>query len=148
MHLIQPNRWSCLATSFAMSCGRSTATMVKRVGHDGSTILWPTLAEPKRRRGFAVNELLKVALDMGAAFTPIIPIWPQQPCPTVGAHSVQLPEEWMDTVFDNHDGVVILKDHAVAWSKDLHKILDPNGEAYFRPPNFYMTMEVFWARVV
>jgi hypothetical protein len=44
---------------------------LRRIGHDGSGIAFPTEPEPACRRGFHVQECIDVALRLGYAITPI-----------------------------------------------------------------------------
>ena len=69
-HQLNPNRWSCIATSFAMALDIPVAELIRRIGHDGSEIVSPA-KEPAGRRGFHVQECVAVALTLGFAVTPI-----------------------------------------------------------------------------
>ena len=66
----QPNRWSCLATSFAMALGITVEEFIELVGHDGSEILFPDLKEPWCRRGFHVQEAIYQARNLKWTVTP------------------------------------------------------------------------------
>jgi hypothetical protein len=67
----QPNRWSCLPTSFAMVLDVPVEELLRSIGHDGSEIAFPTEPEPACRRGFHIQECIDVALRLGCAVTPI-----------------------------------------------------------------------------
>ena len=69
--IVQPNRWSCLPTAFAMAIGITVEEMVNAIGHDGSKIIWPDLPEPRCRRGFHTQECIRVALLLGKSVTPV-----------------------------------------------------------------------------
>jgi hypothetical protein len=67
---LQPNRWSCVVTSFAMALGIKVDDLIKSVGHDGSEIVSPDQG-PAGRRGFHVQECIEIAWLMGFAATEI-----------------------------------------------------------------------------
>lgn len=60
---LQPNRWSCLPTSFAMALDVQLSTVLAIIGHDGSEIIsqWSDYREPYNRRSFHLQELIMVA---------------------------------------------------------------------------------------
>jgi len=64
---IQPNRWSCLPTAFAMAMGEPVKDIMDYLGHDGSEIIWPDLPEPKCRRAFHPQEIVMFAFMRGWA---------------------------------------------------------------------------------
>lgn len=66
-----PNAWSCLPTAFAMALGVDLNYILKDIGHDGSEITHAGLPEPLNRRGFHMQELIKVATQRDHAVTPI-----------------------------------------------------------------------------
>ena len=68
---MQPERWQCAITSFAMVLDLPVAELIRRVGHDGSKIIFPDLPEPKNRRGHNIYELVRIATNCGYAVTPI-----------------------------------------------------------------------------
>jgi hypothetical protein len=43
--------------------------IIKRIGHDGSAIIWPDLPEPQRRRAFHIQECIN-AVSLEWAVTP------------------------------------------------------------------------------
>ena len=69
-HLVQPNRWTCLPTSFAMACDCSLEKILEIIGHDGSEIAHPDLDEPYRRRSFHIQECIWAAAQLGFSITP------------------------------------------------------------------------------
>jgi hypothetical protein len=64
---IQPNRWSCLPTAFAMAMNIPVGEILTYIGHDGSEIIWPDLPEPKCRRAFHPQEIIMFAFVRGWA---------------------------------------------------------------------------------
>ena len=58
------NHWSCLPTAFAQSLNISFDEMIRRIGHDGSRVVWD-LPEPNCRRGFHIQECIDVARQFG-----------------------------------------------------------------------------------
>ena len=49
----QPNRWSCMATAFAMALGIEVSKLIDSIGHDGSEIVEANLELEPLRRGFS-----------------------------------------------------------------------------------------------
>lgn len=142
-----PNRWSCLASSFAMALDVPIDSLIKMVGHDGSEIVWPELPEPTRRRGHHVQEMIYAAYCLGFSVTPF------EAFPTslgrAGTNSFTVPmilqaEERMPRIMKGAVGVVTgenprRRPHAVAW--DGHTLFDPGGLDY-GISDFHM--ETFW----
>src|SRR5262249_31798948 len=64
----QPNRWSCLPTSFAMALGVPVAELIAMIGHDGSEVRW-VAPEPFSRAGFHAQELIRCAWKLGFSVT-------------------------------------------------------------------------------
>lgn len=71
-----PNAWSCLPTAFSIVLGISFEEILGKVGHDGSEITHAGLGEPRNRRGFHMQEMVKMCLQMGMSVTPV-DLWPQ-----------------------------------------------------------------------
>ena len=67
----KPQRWMCLPASFAMALDIPLADVLRDVGHDGGSIVWPNLPEPICRRGFHPQELIDICLSRGYAVTRI-----------------------------------------------------------------------------
>jgi hypothetical protein len=65
------NRWSCLPASFGTVFGLTLEEMFKAIGHDGSTVVFPELEDPERRRAFHPQEMIDVAENLGYVVTPI-----------------------------------------------------------------------------
>lgn len=131
-HLIQPNRWTCLPTSFAMVLCRTLDEILAGVGHDGSEILWPDLPEPRCRRGFHIQEMISYAWSQGFTVTPF------QAVPRLAPDDLETPVSIRPLVDLRQilDGRIAVltglsgrgSPHAVAWDGKL--IRDPNGETY------------------
>ena len=69
MHQLKPNQWSCSITALAMTLNVPVADLVSQLGHDGSEIVFPSLAEPMCRRGFHSQELIHLAWQHGFTVT-------------------------------------------------------------------------------
>lgn len=67
----KPNKWSCMATAFAMVLDLPVAEFFRELGHDGSQVIHPELSDPAGRRGVHVQECLYVALNHGRSVTPV-----------------------------------------------------------------------------
>ena len=142
----KPNRWSCVAVSFAMAINRSFDEFVEEVGHDGSEVIWPWLPEPMCRRGFHIQECIRVAMRHDFTVTPVelIPaIAPSSLPPTPSSEdTIPYPVLYGPTLntnfcyFDQHvlygrgviTGVGRQCLHAVAF--DHGTIYDPEGITY------------------
>lgn len=129
--VLQPNRWSCLPTAFAIILHRYPCEIIEFLGHDGSEIIWPDLEEPYCRRAFHIQEMYWYALTQGYVFTPIEP----RPCilPTGAKEMFEVPllldfesllHSTVGVLVGEHEG----HRHAVAW--DGEKVLDPMGYTY------------------
>ena len=129
---IQPNRWSCLATSFAMVLDINVTDLYEEIGHDGSKIIWPGAKFPYDRRGFHIQELIECCLRRGRFVTPIEPR-PLLASPETGQqYEVKIgdAESRMSYHMQGQEGVLqgVINGgrHAVAW--DGERILDPSGK--------------------
>lgn len=60
-----------MATSFAIVLGIDVKHVLDEIGHDGSLIVNPELAEPNNRRGHHVQECIEACLTRGFAVTPV-----------------------------------------------------------------------------
>lgn len=143
----KPNRWSCVAVSFAMAINRSFDEFVEEVGHDGSEVIFPWLPEPMCRRGFHIQECIRVAVKHDFSVTPIelipaIAPAPSPECPIPSPDVRQIPVLYGPTLntnftyFEQHiryergviTGVGRQCLHAVAF--DAGTIFDPEGITY------------------
>lgn len=134
MKLIRnPNAWSCLLASMAMVLDKSIKELIEKIGHDGSEIVFPELPEPGRRRGFHIQEFIRVILESGYSVMPIEAL----PCSTPdGEHEYSIDflnfedrfRDLMATVPGIITGSASKWNHAVAWSG--WRIYDPLGEIY------------------
>jgi hypothetical protein len=81
----QPNRWSCLTTSFAMVLNITYDELIKEIGHDGSKLMWPDLPDPMCRQSFHIQELILCCYRRGLAVIPfeIYPIAGPSPHPQI-----------------------------------------------------------------
>lgn len=127
-HLTQPNRWSCLATSFAMATAcRTVQEFLDDIGHDGSARVNDG-PEPLCRRTFHVQECIWAAWKRGYSVTefevaPQLAAGPKWP-------PIDVPRNYnLDSLLMAHSGVLIgdgkINRHAVAFDEGC--ILDPNG---------------------
>ena len=69
----QPNRWSCLPTSFAILLNIDVSNIFDFLGHDGSDILWPDLDDPYCRRSFHLQEMVNYCLSTNHCVTTVTP---------------------------------------------------------------------------
>jgi hypothetical protein len=130
--LLQPNRWSCLPTAVAMVMRVTPKEVFDFLGHDGSQIVWPCLAEPFCRRSFHLEEMLEFCLDR--LVYPTVLNVDTSYAPMDGLPDF-LPYPNQDRILNHlsdHDAVLIGERdgnrHAVAWDQNM--ILDPEGLQY------------------
>ncbi len=67
----QPEKWQCAVTSFAMAMDMPVERLIQLLGHDGSAVIFPEQSEPRNRRGHSIYELIRKAIDLNCAVTPI-----------------------------------------------------------------------------
>ena len=128
-HLIQPNRWTCLPTSFAMVLDVPFDLLLQDLGHDGSAIIDSSKPEPYNRQGFAPEEFVRVCYKYGYWCVPVY-------------DNV----EWIDFMLKTYTGVVCGEltpgcPHAMAW--DRISLYDPKGFVY--PLGRLKLFTEFWA---
>lgn len=130
--MTQPNRWSCIITSYAMVLDKPIEMLIELVGHDGSEIIWPTQSEPKCRAGHTHHEMQYVARKLGFYFVDYKPGFIYIPPGETKPMIRQFNESWKE-VLAVHDGVLSgtyegrTNAHAVAWSAKEGLIYDPTG---------------------
>lgn len=61
----------CVLRSFAHAIGEFPKKLIDMLGHDGTEIVDPSMAEPYCRRGFGTPELIQVLFELGYTVTPI-----------------------------------------------------------------------------
>src|SRR5690606_25476948 len=103
------------------------------IGHDGSEAVWPHLPEPLCRRGFHIQECIRVAIAMDKWVTPfeLLPAT----AAADGESDLPIYDEPQFTLFDNlvnnYTGVITgrgVTPHAVAFENG--QIYDPEGYTY------------------
>jgi hypothetical protein len=132
------NNWSCLPTAFAIVLGIDVADFIKHIGHDGSEIIWPTLKDPMRRRGFHVQECIDAASRGGCAVTPFEMFPRHAPAFTVPSYTIvyggseEAAMARFRRIVERTRGVITghtnAAGHAVAYERGT--IFDPRGPVY------------------
>lgn len=137
-----PNKWSCVACSFAMTLNVTLDDIVQNLMHDGSEILWEDLPTPQSRRAFQVQELVVYAYTLGFSVTRL------DFTPASGPDSTHVytsnHTQFVEQVMRDTPGVLLGKGlqnpHAVAWNG--YEVYDPSNGVYtlpshlFRPTSF------------
>lgn len=127
----QPDRWSCLATAFAMALEIPLHELISKIGHDGSEIWWPGQPEPQCRRAFHIQEMIDAALSCGYAVTEIQAAPATTPALGVPYRRIPFSEGRVIAYLQGSRGVIDCmvrntgRGHAVAW--DIDTCFDPNG---------------------
>lgn len=132
----QNERWQCVITAFAMVLNVHVEDLIRLVGHDGSEIAFPDLPEPERRQGHNIYEMIRVAVNLGYAVTPI-PLRPATTPANNPAREIIIGTDegnWND--FSSHlqhsRGIIECSGpygyHVIAY--DHGRILDPRGHEF------------------
>lgn len=145
IHLRQPNRWTCLPTSFAMVLNITFEEVMSNLCHDGSEIVRPSDPEPNNRKGFIPEEFIHVCDKHGFWCVPCINTYYSEGEFTRGG-----PLTWILDMIDKYNGVMcgqlsVGKNHAVAWNQVEQRMYDPKGFIY--PIDKMKTLMEFWAVV-
>lgn len=156
--LVKPNRWSCLATSFAMAFGITTEQFYDIAGHDGSEIIFPKLEEPRGRRGFHISEAVVVGLKLGFTCTPVELHPAISNASGSDEHEVfygpdgteELNLRIFDAMIDASRGVIECTTrqrnwHAIAFDKGV--IYDPDGRTFPYTPSACEVRNLFMYRL-
>jgi hypothetical protein len=122
--------------AFAMALDTPVAGLLAAIGHDGSEIVFPSLAEPLCRRGFHIQELIHPTLSRGFALTPVELFPVLQPTEIGPFHKTVLYpdsnwrrfEKTIRTSRGVIDGTGARCGHMVAY--DHGRIFDPKGPVY------------------
>lgn len=132
MNLIkQPNKWSCLPTSFAMVLDISLEDIYNFLGHDGSEIWFD---DPNPWRSFNIQEMISLSEAHGFWVMEIITKPAQQPPNSQEFREVYDLSEAnrrINFYINKYSGVMILRiPHAVAWNHEEQRIYDPRGDIH------------------
>ncbi len=128
---LQPNRFTCLATAFAMALDVNVEDLIKGLGHDGSEILFPELGE-RGQRGHHIQELFDYCLANSIRIVtidamPLSRYKDTEPKMFLSQDAMNLR---MANYLENYFGVLAGTtehgcNHAVAWNGE--KIFNPAG---------------------
>lgn len=149
---IQPNRATCLITSFAMLLDIPVQKLIEEIGHDGLEIKYPDLPKPRCYKGHHPQEIIDYCLEKDWFVTEII----------ANPHSGDESDETGYSIFteetkqhritrylEDYSGVLTgltnsNKRHAVVWDKETCMIYDPNGTIYVPNKEKNFKIESFW----
>jgi hypothetical protein len=120
---------------------------ISTLNHDGSEILYPEDAEPYRRRGFHIQEMIDVCMLQNIAVVGIEknPVSELQS----GVYTLPVDKNRFEYYLVNYSGVLVGTGvrgtpHAVAWGRS--KVYDPNGTVYslpeFNAQQFFLTVKI------
>ena len=130
-----PNRWSCVPAAFATAINVEVQTLIEKIGHDGSEIIFPDLEEPLCRRAFHVQELCIALFSLGY-FVSGYDCLPLALCDEDHMYTVEYPDEkaLFKEIMSNSIGVGCGRiqntntTHAFAWNGE--RCYDPQGFIY------------------
>lgn len=121
MRLLKSDRPACLVYCAAMVLNCEPDEIFQYLGNECNTF----------SNGVHIQQINDFAIKKGYAFTPIeFDPWIQdigEPYPIFDSREGKKQQRFKDTIWD-HDGIIILINHAVAW--DGHLIHDPKGRIY------------------
>lgn len=128
---IQPNRWSCSVTAWAMAMDMDVQDLIEIIGHDGSE-KHGDYPDPSGRVGFHFSELTLAALKLGYSFTPVqlFPVSLIESTPVQIKYQMGSWDNWdvFRTLIQTERGVIdgiVRHNHSVAF--DRGHIYDPSG---------------------
>lgn len=141
-----------------MAFGITTEQFYAIAGHDGSEIIFPTLEEPRGRRGFHVSEAVVVGLKLGYTCTPI-ELHPAIANANDHAEyevfygpdgSEELNFRLFDAMIEATSGVIECTTrqrnwHAIAFEKNV--IFDPDGRTFPYTPSACEVRNLFMYRL-
>ncbi len=126
--LQQPNSWSCMPTSLAMFLNEDVENIIKEIGNDGSEIVRNWQSDPRRRKGFHPQQLMKVCLKRNKALLQF------DTQPMIDDDMFPNDYKYIDELMKDNSGILLGiingRDHAVAWNHIETCIYDPNGTIY------------------
>lgn len=119
----QPNRASCLATSFAMCINEPVESIFELLKHDGTELAFPSQEVPLSYRAFHITEMIWVAQYFGHHVIEL----PKRLGVSNGLDSVVeiKPPYNLEAWLKSHKAVLVKGKHAVAWWAG--KIYCPSG---------------------
>lgn len=142
----QPNRWSCLPTSFAMALDVSLKEIIDYLGHDGSEKIFPDRKEPHCRRAFHSQELIDYAwtsLDVPVVQFDTQAISMNLMCDTYTINYKGEIEGWLKRKYRKVLSGISKPNRPHAVACDEHGLVyDPNGTKYTLNSNFNI-MSIF-----
>lgn len=114
--------WSCLYDAFCIVSDKD----LSEIGHDGSEIFWPDKPEPLCRRGFHIQEFIRLFYKFGLAIIEFEATMCMVPVIGCLPYEEHLP---LDDLMKENNGVLIGEEngvrHALAWKNQ--KFIDING---------------------
>ena len=133
---IQPNRWSCLPTAFAIVCDMHVEELIRKIGHDGSSIKYK---DDRPQIGFNIQEIIQTLCDR-FHITEVCEL--DLNYNTTNTLNINRKiKELMET----RSGVIAVEqpgnfDHVLAWDHNSKKVIDPKGKVVtlFTPYIFWM----------
>ena len=149
MELLIQNGPYCTTYSLAMVLNISPGEVHNLIGHKGTKVLWPDLAEPYCYQGIHLQECCDVVLALGKTMTVIEAVPMTAPNMCVPPREIFTDEECDERLLrymKKYSGVLFgeisLKggrfgNHAVAWDAATQKIYDPVGRIFDFPNQLF-----------
>jgi len=146
---IQPNRWSCLLTAFAIALDENVDKLVEEIGHDGSERIW-SAPHPNDCRGFHIQEIIECCLFRKVA---VVPIEPRpsltHPLTKQGVYAVPVNDPASRMTYHMQGAVGVLTGitennsrHALTWNRS--EIIDPSDGLARQTIHPEWQIECFW----
>lgn len=148
----QTSLWGCTVGAAAMLFDIPIKEMLLRVGHDGSAIIHKDIRSPGNRKGFHIQEIISIGLDLGFGLVPIEAA-PVQTATGMDFFDVKIRgyasnERRLQLNMKGHPGLIMGKLsafwHCVAW--DGKSVFDPRGTVYSLD-DCKIRIQTFWRLV-
>lgn len=117
----QPNKATCLITSFAMALDVPVAQLIKLVGHDGLEVL-----PEKVYRGHSIWEMQWICYQYHRTCYEFA--GKETHCVGRSYGTCVATPYTLEDLMPRHRGVLVFYNHATAW--DGTRVFDPNGTIY------------------
>jgi hypothetical protein len=117
-------------------CWVPLSTVLRIIGHDGSELIWPKYSEPYCRRGFAINEIVYAALNLGIALVDVSQSIKFHPYGEEdGSITIEANPNFESDMLLRYDAILLGESmngvsHAVAWNFQRQLVYDPAGTRY------------------
>jgi len=154
MRLIRSNK-QCTIVSAAMLLDMEVEDIIQRLGHDGTTVVFPELPLPQNQCGVHIQELIDVFIKYSYGLMPIDAV----PCSTTDGQNqfdvftATAAERRFNRALSLWDGLVSGETirgigHTCAWNFREQRLYDPRGFVRKLEAASDFKIRVFWAKIL